>query len=290
MKIVGLPAAMDRGVGPRSWSRPRPAAGVVIQSSWLSSASREAPFSLSQGTGLTGEVRQITGRRTGGAYQYGVVEAARLAGVYLLSPHPVVLEEVPRWCPEASFERVLVSPCSTLSREWVRGARRALCVVDACFPPDVSESFVSALMRAYHGVRTIVLTADLKEASAVPLLKLGVKGLLTYDQARQSLLPALKAVASGGTWAPRHLLSRVLDALVARSGALVSPSPQGLSRREAEVFALVLENLSNKQIADRLSISERTVKFHVSNLLAKFSVSRRTQLLLKSRQASFEAR
>jgi DNA-binding NarL/FixJ family response regulator len=57
-------------------------------------------------------------------------------------------------------------------------------------------------------------------------------------------------------------------------------SPNELSRREQEVLSSLLENLANKEVAERLHISERTVKFHVSNLLAKFGVRRRADLIL----------
>ena len=53
-----------------------------------------------------------------------------------------------------------------------------------------------------------------------------------------------------------------------------------LSRREQEVLSGLLENLANKEIAGKLNISERTVKFHVSNLLSKFGVRRRADLIL----------
>ena len=54
-----------------------------------------------------------------------------------------------------------------------------------------------------------------------------------------------------------------------------------ISRREREVLDLLLENLSNKEIASKLFISERTVKFHVSNLLSKFGVQRRADLIVR---------
>ena len=53
-----------------------------------------------------------------------------------------------------------------------------------------------------------------------------------------------------------------------------------MSRREQETLEALLENLSNKEIASKLNISERTVKFHVSNLLSKFGVRRRADLIL----------
>jgi DNA-binding NarL/FixJ family response regulator len=60
----------------------------------------------------------------------------------------------------------------------------------------------------------------------------------------------------------------------------------GLSRREKEVVQGLLDNLSNKEIASKLNISERTVKFHVSNLLQKFNVRRRADLIVLAFQES----
>jgi DNA-binding NarL/FixJ family response regulator len=59
-------------------------------------------------------------------------------------------------------------------------------------------------------------------------------------------------------------------------------TPSGLTRREQEVLNDLLENFSNKEIAKRLRISERTAKFHVSNVLAKYGVRRRADLILLS--------
>jgi DNA-binding NarL/FixJ family response regulator len=121
-----------------------------------------------------------------------------------------------------------------------------------------------------------------KEATSYALLRMGVKGLLTYSEAREQLVHALPLVASGGFWVPRELLSRFVDTIL---NGMRGRRPQAeanteLSRREREVLDGLLENLANKEIASRLNISERTVKFHVSNLLAKFNVRRRADLIL----------
>jgi two-component system nitrate/nitrite response regulator NarL len=156
--------------------------------------------------------------------------------------------------------------------------------VDACFPTAATEVLVSAVLAESPDARILALAEDLVETRAFTLLRLGVKGLVTYAHARRQLLPALTAVGKGGYWVPRDLLSRFLDTLLAR--APVPPVPTTiLSRREQDVLESLLQNLSNKEIAGRLNISERTVKFHVSNLLAKFSVQRRADLILHSFQS-----
>jgi DNA-binding NarL/FixJ family response regulator len=113
-------------------------------------------------------------------------------------------------------------------------------------------------------------------------LRQGVKGILTYAEARDQLPRALPLVAAGGFWVPREVLSRFVDSILTTTQGrrLRSDAPSELSRREQEVLSSLLENLANKEVASRLNISERTVKFHVSNLLAKFGVRRRADLIL----------
>jgi DNA-binding NarL/FixJ family response regulator len=108
-----------------------------------------------------------------------------------------------------------------------------------------------------------------------------VKGLLTYKEAEERLADALAAVAKGGFWVPRSLLSRLVDFVLRNASARhMSGGTTNLTRREREVMDAMMENLSNKEIASKLLVSERTVKFHVSNLLAKFGVRRRADLIL----------
>jgi len=105
---------------------------------------------------------------------------------------------------------------------------------------------------------------------------------LTYAEAREQLPRALPQVASGGIWVPRPVLSRFVDSILKGSQArrLAPDSASDLSQREQEVLTGLLENLANKELAQKMKISERTVKFHVSNLLAKFGVRRRADLIL----------
>ena len=92
-------------------------------------------------------------------------------------------------------------------------------------------------------------------------------------------------MAKGGFWVPRDLLSRFVDSLLQAGAARHTLHPAGLSTRENDVLDCLLENLSNKEIGSRLNIAERTVKFHVSNLLGKFGVQRRADLILQAYQA-----
>jgi DNA-binding NarL/FixJ family response regulator len=175
--------------------------------------------------------------------------------VCILSPHPLVLSEFERVLSKAPFKVVVKQLESTLAPD-MRNFE----------PPEA---------------RLIVVGEQHTDANSYQLLRLGVKGLLTYTEARDQLVRALPLVANGGFWVPRSVLSGFVDSVLTSQGRrLKTDSVTNLSRREQEVLDSLLENLSNKEIASKLNIAERTVKFHVSNLLSKFGVRRRADLIL----------
>jgi DNA-binding NarL/FixJ family response regulator len=201
----------------------------------------------------------------------------------LLSPHPLVLAEWERQLLPAGFElelrrleSKLPSGIESLSLPGVE-----VFVTDALAPRQTTEMLVGGIRERCPQARQIVVAEKFTEVNAFPLLRLGVKGLLSYTEAHQQLARALRVVASGGFWVPRDLLSRFVDShLGMMRGRYVPPTPANLSPREREVLDALLENMANKEIGDKLNISERTVKFHVSSLLQKFGVRRRSDLLL----------
>ena len=113
------------------------------------------------------------------------------------------------------------------------------------------------------------------------LLRLGAKGLLTYGEAREQLPRALPMMASGGFWVPRSLLSEFVDTIITNSHGrrMKVESAAQLSRREQEVLDSLLENLANKEIAERISVSESSIKATLQQLFAKTGVRTRSQLV-----------
>ncbi len=146
--------------------------------------------------------------------------------------------------------------------------------------PTTEALVVSVLSRQPTG-RVVVAAEKFDQGVAFPLLRLGVKGLLTFAECSEQLARAVLEVVSGGFWVPRALLSNFVDETITSARRPRGPAgPARLSRREKEVMDSLLENLSNKEIAAKLNMSERTAKFHVSNLLAKYGVRRRADLIL----------
>jgi DNA-binding NarL/FixJ family response regulator len=166
--------------------------------------------------------------------------------------------------------------------------------IDAGFPAEAAvvvldsdpASDLSVLDRVdvlAPSARKFVIAESFDEPSTFRLLRAGVRGILTYAEMPERLARALASVVDGGFWVPRALLSRFVETTV---HAAPVRRPEGrtwtLTPREREVLDELLKNLSNKEIARNLHISGRTAKFHVSNVMAKYGVKRRADLLLLS--------
>jgi DNA-binding NarL/FixJ family response regulator len=204
--------------------------------------------------------------------------------VCLLSPHPMVLEEFQRLLANSGFQIVSRQLDSMLAPDLrnLEVPKASVYVVDAHAAKQATGALLGNILDRNNGARLLVIGDKLKDSDSYTLLRQGVKGILNYNEAREQLARALPLVANGGFWVPRTVLSRFVDSILtsAQSRRLRGDSTAELSRREQEVLNGLLENLANKEVADRLNISERTVKFHVSNLLAKFGVRRRADLIL----------
>lgn len=204
--------------------------------------------------------------------------------VCLLSPHPLVLSEFTKLLADLSYRVKATHIDSRLTTDFhhLSLPKCPLYIVDACVP-NAAALLVSEIMERYPDSRVVAICEKFDETNAFPLLRLGVKGLMTYSEAQTGLATASEALLEGSYWVPRVLLSHFVESILpsSRNRTLISSSV-ALSRREREVLQAVLDNLSNKEIAGQLNISERTAKFHVSNLLAKFGVQRRADLIVMS--------
>jgi two-component system nitrate/nitrite response regulator NarL len=216
--------------------------------------------------------------------------------VCLISPHPLVLSEFERVLTNPSFKTVSMHLESTLGPDLrhLPVPKATVYVVDAHVAKSAAGALLSNILEQHSEARIIVVAEKFDATESYSMLQMGAKGLLSYGEAREQLPRALPLVALGGFWVPRAVLSGFVDSVLAGSPSrrLKVDAAADLSRREQEVLSSLLENLSNKEIGSRLNISERTVKFHVSNLLSKFGVRRRADLILlcyQKRSATVES-
>jgi len=204
--------------------------------------------------------------------------------VCILSAHPLVLADFSKILEASGFRSILRQLESTLAPDLrrIEIPRALLYVVDAHASAPATAALITNVFERCPEARILVIGEKFSAADSHSFLRHGARGLLTYGDAREQLARALPQMAGGGYWVPRSTLAEFVDSVLnnSRPNRMKMDASSDLSRREREVLESLLENLANKEIASRLNISERTVKFHVSNLLNKFGVRRRADLIL----------
>ena len=132
-------------------------------------------------------------------------------------------------------------------------------------------------------LKFLVLTTYDTDEYIFDAIEAGAKGYLLKDTSREELFQAVRAVHRGESLIEPGVASRLLDRLAQLSRQATQTSSNDiLSGRETEVLQLMAHGTANKAIASALSISESTVKTHVSNIFQKLEVSQRTEAVTKA--------
>ena len=123
----------------------------------------------------------------------------------------------------------------------------------------------------------VMLIANLVRAELRHTLQAGVHAILLADSAPREILSALEAAAAGLAVISPEVLDSLLPAPAEGAAPDDAPLGEPLTARESEILSLLADGAGNKEIASRLRISEHTVKFHVSSILAKLGAATRTE-------------
>lgn len=129
----------------------------------------------------------------------------------------------------------------------------------------------------------VLLTAALSDADAVEGLRLGARGIVLKESSPDSLLECLRRVARGEQWIDSETMSRAINAVARRDSHGGDPS-KSLTARELEIVKMIAQGLRNKAIAERMSISEGTVKIHLHNIYEKLGLDGRLELMLHAQK------
>jgi DNA-binding NarL/FixJ family response regulator len=134
------------------------------------------------------------------------------------------------------------------------------------------------------GVRTVIFTAAIDRAGIFNAIQLGARAVVLKTSASDVLLDAVWAVAQGEYWLDRTQISSFPEVLRRLSAPRMGGDPYGLTERQREIVAAVVEGLNNREIAERLHITEHTVKHHLTQAFNKTGVSTRLELALLATQ------
>jgi DNA-binding NarL/FixJ family response regulator len=159
----------------------------------------------------------------------------------------------------------------------LRSGRPAVLLVDSRMDGTLA---LCAALRLPGSPAVILLGADEDDGYAVRALDAGARGILVKRTGSADLMKAIRVVSEGEIWARRHVIAARMERLAARGPAATGESlaQELLSGREREVLLYTATGLSNKELADRLGISEGTVKAHLTSIFQKLGVRGRTEL------------
>ena len=129
----------------------------------------------------------------------------------------------------------------------------------------------------------VLLTAALSDADAGEGLRLGARGIVLKESSPDTLLECIRRVSRGEQWIDTETMSRAIDAISRRESAGGDPA-KSLTARELEIVRMIAQGLRNKAIAERMSISEGTVKIHLHNIYEKLGLDGRLELMLHAQK------
>jgi two-component system, NarL family, nitrate/nitrite response regulator NarL len=161
------------------------------------------------------------------------------------------------------------------------GTDADLLIVALRLPGTAGLAVVSDLMIRQPGCRTIVLSTDITREELAEAIRLGVRGLVLKHASAEVLLEAVRWVLEGRCWIDHALITDFIATArpLIRSSAAAPIGTRGrLTKREREVLSLILAGYANKEIARVSSVTEDSVKHHLTRMYEKLGVSNRVEL------------
>jgi DNA-binding NarL/FixJ family response regulator/signal transduction histidine kinase len=203
--------------------------------------------------------------------------------VLLVDDHPLAREGVRRLldgCPDI----VVVGEAS----DGVEGVERALALrpdvvlMDLQMPRLSGVGALRALRESWPDARVLILTTFAQDEHLFEALRAGARGYLLKDAGSEEVAAAIRTVRDGGSLVQPVMAERLLD----RFGQLATREqiPEPLTDRELEVLGLAASGARNKEIAERLVVSEKTIKYHLGQIYAKLAVAGRGEAVARARQ------
>jgi two-component system, NarL family, nitrate/nitrite response regulator NarL len=171
-------------------------------------------------------------------------------------------------------------------QEAIRLARElkpSVLLLDLRMPRGPGLEALRELATSSIPVRTIILAAEVEMAEIVQAIQLGARGVVLKESATEVLFECIRSVMAGRYWIGREKVSDLVQALhnlLPSANAGHARKKFGLTPRELEVIAAIVAGYTNKDVARKFSISEQTVKHHLTNIFNKLGVSNRLELVL----------
>jgi two-component system nitrate/nitrite response regulator NarL len=156
-------------------------------------------------------------------------------------------------------------------------------LLDISLPGGGVEAAAS-IARACPSVRAVMLTASESELDVASALQAGARGYILKGSSAAEVVETVRAIFKGESYVAPSLAARLLIQMGKRNEVVTSKPVSDLTAREDEILALVSSGMTNKEIANRLRLTERTVKHHMTSIMRKSNVRNRVEAMLMFRR------
>jgi DNA-binding NarL/FixJ family response regulator len=163
--------------------------------------------------------------------------------------------------------------------EAVRRYQPDVLILDIRMPVKDGLGVLRELHREKQPTKVVLLAGALEEEEVLEALRLGVRGMVLKELAPQMVIQCVRKVHAGERWLEKQAFGRALETLLKREGGEREASSV-LTPREIEMVGMVARGLRNKEMSERLAITEGTVKIHLHNIYRKLKVENRVELIL----------
>jgi len=215
------------------------------------------------------------------------VAAPSVIRVAVADPHSIYRDGLRKLLSaEPDLEIVMEASSPSLLLSSLGNARPDVILISTPVEPGPGPDVFSIIQSSFPEIKVIVLSSVTDQDEFVRNVRLGARGIVQKSTSGSMLIKAIRKVQDGEFWLDRSTTAEVVRHFTERRTE-VTPEPRQsegrlptLSRREREIVNLVTHGLRNKELADRLQISEQTVKNHMHNIFDKLGVSDRLELAL----------
>jgi len=207
---------------------------------------------------------------------------ARPITIMIIDDH-VVIRSGLRMLIEHDQQMLVVAQAGNRAEalERATSSRPDVIILDLLLGDEDGLTFLPEMCQASPNSRVLVLTGVQNPDAHRRAIRRGAMGIVLKEHAADQLLKAIKKVHEGEVWIERSMMGSMIQEF--NKPALVDPEVtkiESLTDREREVIALIGEGLKNKQVGERLFISETTVTHHLSSVFSKLEVSDRLELII----------
>jgi two-component system, NarL family, nitrate/nitrite response regulator NarL len=196
--------------------------------------------------------------------------------ILIADDHPLIRSGVTSVLALGGHSDVISAADGEAALAAIEESEPAIAILDIRMPKASGIDVLRKLHERGSPVRVVLLTADIMDEQLLDALRYGVRGILFKDGAEDRLIECIEQVSAGQRYIDSELTERALSVSLEPA----RDSLNGLTPRERELAGLIAKGLRNREIAERMAVTEGTVKVYLNTIYTKLGINNRTALAL----------